>query len=146
MAVPSNIDFRDLNEMIEMHRVVSSPSSDTETDVWGRVFMSSDTAADLVIHDGWGFDLFTTNDWQLWYIDFAGYQWLFSSFELIHGTKLIKIRLETTSSLSTPSLSSLDTYDSDDLAAAGGVAVNGWYRAGSGHDRADFGSVTSRLV
>lgn len=145
MAVPSQIKFRDLNQWIELHRVVSSPASDTTTMIWGRIYPTSSSRADLVIHNGWALDLFTNTDWQLWYIVYAGYTWLFSIFDIIDGGKLLQIELQTTSSLSTPSLSELDTYDSDTLAAAGGVAVGGAYIAGPEHDRADVGGVTTRL-
>lgn len=145
MAVPSQIQFRDLNQWIELHRVVSSPSSNTTTMLWGRVYPTSDSQADLVIHNGWGLDLFTNTDWQLWYIVYLGYTWLFSIVDIIDGGKLLQIELSTTSSLSTPSLSDLDTYDSDTDAASGGVAVGGFYLAGSEHDRADVGGVTTRL-
>jgi hypothetical protein len=145
MAVPSSIDFRDLNQWIEMHRVVTSPASDATTNIWGRVYPTSDSQADLVIHNGWGFDLFTNTDWQLWYIVYLGYTWLFSIVDIIDGGKLVQIELQTTSSLSTPSLSELDFYNSDTLAASGGVAVGGFYKCDSEHDRGFYGAVTTRL-
>ena len=145
MAVPSQIQFRDLNQWIEMHRVVASPSSDTTTNVWGRVYPTSDSQADLVIHNGWALDLFTNTDWQLWYIVYAGYICFFSIFDIIDGGKLVQIELNTTGSSGPSSPSSWDTYDSDTLAAAGGVAVGGFYIAGDEHDRADTGGVTTRL-
>lgn len=42
-------------------------------------------------------------------------------------------------------LNTLTEYDSDADAATGGVLVNGWYIAGSAHDRAVFGTITRRL-
>lgn len=146
MAVPSLIKFRDLNQWIDLHRVVVSPASDTSTPLWGRVYPTSSTRADLVIHNGWALDLFTSNEWQLWYIEYAGYNWLFSIFDIIDGGKLLQIELSTTSSLVPPSLQDLDYYHSDTLAGAGGVAVGSFYLCDSEHDRGFYGSVTTRLT
>lgn len=147
MAVPSKIDHRDLNQWLEMHRVVTTPPSDTLTMVWGRVYVSSDTVADLAIHNGWGLDLFTNTDWRLWYIVYAGLTWYFSSFDIINGGKLLAVELSTVPPVvfGPPSSSEFGIYNSDALAAAGGVSLGGFYIAGTGHDRADVGGLTTRL-
>lgn len=145
MAVPSSISFRDLNQWVEMHRVVSAPPSDTTTMLWGRIYPTSSTRADLVLHNGWDLDLFTNADWQLWYIVYAGLTWYFSIFDIIDGDRLLQIELRSTSSFGPPSASAFGIYNSDALAAAAGVTLGNFYIAGSGHDRADFGSLTTRL-
>jgi len=142
MAVPSLIDFRDLNQYLEVHRVVVSPPSDTTTQVWGRVYPTSSTQADIVIHNGWAFDQFANDDWQQWYFDYAGHIWYVEQFDIIDGGRLVQLEVSTTAPSGS---SSYNTYNDDAAAAAGGVSVGGIYIAGSGHERADIGGLTTRL-
>ena len=146
MAVPSLISFRDLNQQLNMHRVVSSPASDTPTPVFGRVYPTSATHAEIVIHNCWAFDQFSNNDWRLWYFLYAGDTWTVQQFDIVDGGLLVVLEVSTiTTSGSGTSLDDLLTYDSDSDAAADGLAIGDFYIAGPGHDRADIGSITSRL-
>ena len=145
MAVPSNINFRDLNQVLELHQVTSSPATDTELSVWGRFYASFESAANFVVFNAYALDQATNNDWRYWYFVYAGDTWIITAFKELFGGKLLDFTVSSTASFSGSVLSNLDTYASDVLAAAGGVAVGGYYRAGAGHERADIGSVTSRL-
>lgn len=145
MAVPSLIDFRDLNQWLELHQVVSSPASNTQINVWGRVYPTSETRADFVIHNGFAFDQFTNDDWQLWYFVYAGHNWRIAQFDIVDGHRLVMLECVTTSSLDGSGLSDLDWYPSDSDAAIGGVAVGEQYIADIGHERADYGGITTRI-
>lgn len=153
MAVVGRIHFRDLNRELELHKVVVSPASDTQVTVWGKVIAYPDltywTAESL------GFvillpDDLQDGDWQEWYFVYAGLTYYFHQFWIIddeHTTGQFVFIEGRSPSFSTVqiALSDLGEYDSDADAAADGLAVGDYYRAGSAHDRADYGSITSRL-
>lgn len=96
MAVPSTVHFRDLNQYLELHQVVSSPSSDTAIDVWGKVYSQGDTV-DFVFHHGFGFDVFANDDWRSWYFIYSGRTYLFDSFQIVGRLVIVRGRLNTVS-------------------------------------------------
>lgn len=145
MSALTSYSFRDLSDYVELHQVSSSPASDTPIDVWAKVVPSSTSVINVVIHNGFGFDQLGNDDWRLWYFVWAGFNWVFSMFYPHPGGRLVTIECRSTNSLDTSGLSDLDTFNNDDDAATAGVAVGGFYVAGSEHERASTGSVTSRL-
>jgi hypothetical protein len=153
MAVVGKIHFRDLDERLELHKVVVSPASDTTVEVWGRVFaylpLTYWTAESL------GFVIQTpsdlkTGDWTEWYFVYAGLNYYFHQFNVIHDDELngqlvfIEGRSPHFTSVQI-ALTDLPTHNSDADAATGGVALNDFYVAGSAHDRAPYGTITRRL-
>ena len=153
MAIVGKVHFRDLDERLQLHKVVVSPASDTTVEVWGKVYaylpLTYWTAESL------GFVILTpsdlkTGDWTEWYFTFAGLNYYFHQFSIIHDDDLngqmvfIEGRSPHFSDVQV-ALTDLETYNSDTEAAAAGLAVGDFYRAGSGHDRADYGSITSRI-
>lgn len=153
MAVVGKIHFRDLDERLELHKVVVSPASDTTVEVWGKVYtylpLTYWTAESV------GFVIQTptdlkTSDWTEWYFVYAGLNYYFHQFSIIHDDELCGqlVFIEGRSphfSDTNIALGDLETYDSDAAAAAAGLAVGDYYRAGLAHDRADAYSITSRI-
>ncbi len=153
MAVVGKIHFRDLDERLELHKVVVSPASDTTVEVWGKVY----TYLPLTYWtaESAGFVIQTptdlkTGDWTEWYFVYAGLNYYFHQFSIIHDEDLCGqlVFIEGRSphfSDTNIALGDLETYDSDAAAAAAGLAVGDYYRAGLAHDRADAYSITSRI-
>lgn len=136
-----------------MHKVVVSPSSDTQVTVWGKVIAYPNltywTAESL------GFVILLpedmeTGDWTEWYFVYAGLTYYFHQFWIIDDDDstgqfvFIEGRSPSFSSVQI-ALSDLNTFDSDAAAAAAGLAVGDFYIASTLHDRADVGSITTRL-
>ena len=153
MAVVGKIHFRDLDERLELHKVVVSPASDTTVEVWGKVY----TYLPLTYWtaESAGFVIQTptdlkTGDWTEWYFVYAGLNYYFHQFSIIHDQDLngqlvfIEGRSPHFSTVQI-ALTDLGTYDSDADAATAGLAVGDYYRAGAAHDRADYYSITSRI-
>jgi len=153
MAVVGKIHFRDLDERLELHKVVVSPASDTTVEVWGKVY----TYLPLTYWtaESAGFVIQTptdlkTGDWTEWYFVYAGLNYYFHQFSIIHDEDLCGqlVFIEGRSphfSDTNIALGDLETYDSDAAAAAAGLAVGDYYRASLVHDRADAYSITSRI-
>lgn len=153
MAVVGKIHFRDLDERLELHKVVVSPASDTEVEVWGKVFaylpLTYWTAESL------GFVIQTpsdlkTGDWTEWYFVYAGLNYYFHQFNVIHDDDLCGqlVFIEGRSphfSMVQIALGDVESFISDAAAAAAGYAVGDTYKALAGHDRADTGGWTTRL-
>lgn len=153
MAVVGKVHFRDLDERLELHKVTVSPPDDEQVEVWGKAYsylpLTYWTAESL------GFVILTpaelkTADWTEWYFVFAGLNYYFHQFSIIHDDELngqlvfIEGRSPHFSEVQI-ALTDLGTYNSDAAAAAAGLAVGDYYRAGFGHDRADAYSITSRI-
>lgn len=153
MAVVGKIHFRDLNRELTLHKVVVSPASDTSVTVWGRVYaylpLTYWTAESLGFVIVLPEDL-ETGDWTEWYFEYAGLNYYFHQFDIIHDDDtngqfvFIEGRSPHFSSVNI-ALGDLDTFDSDADAAAAGLAVGDFYVAGDGHDRAVTGTITKRL-
>jgi len=147
--VTPNFTLSDLNRQVVLHKVVLSPASDTAVTVWCRIVAYPDltywTASSL------GFvirlpDDFLGGDWQEWYFVYGGLNYYCFQFWVLNHSQFVFIegRSPTFSTVQI-ALSDLNTFDSDALAAAAGLEIGDYYRAGSGHDRADYGSITTRL-
>lgn len=153
MAVFGKLHFRDLNRELSLHKVVLDPASDTEVTVWGKVIaypnLSYWTAESL------GFVILLPEDlqdgdWSEWYFEYAGQNYYFHQFWIVDDEEttgqfvFIEGRSPSFSTVQI-ALSDLLEFDNDAAAGAAGLAVGKYYRAGPGHDRADYGSITSRL-
>ncbi len=153
MAVVGKIHYRDLNRELELHKVVVSPASDTTQTVWGRVYaylpLTYWTAESL------GFvipvpDDLETGDWTEWYFVYAGLNYYFHQFDIIHDDELngqlvfVEGRSPHFSTVQI-ALSDVESFASDADAAAAGYAIGDTYKAAAGHDRADVGGYTTRL-
>ena len=152
MAVVGKIHFRDLDERLELHKVVVSPASDTTVEVWGKAYsylpLTYWTAESLGFVIQTPSDLFT-GDWTEWYFVYAGLNYYFHQFSVIHDEELcgqlvfIEGRSPHFSDVQL-ALSDLGTYDSDADAAADGLAVADFYVGSAAHDRNPF-AITRRI-
>lgn len=153
MAITGHIHFRDLRRLLELHQVTTSPAADTAVDVWAKIiaypsltyWTASSVGIVILLPDG-----FEDAEWREWYFVYGGLNYYLFQYWIIEDEHtsgqfvFIEGRSPSFSSVQI-ALSDLETYDSDAAAAAAGLSVGDFYRAGSGHDRADFGSITSVL-
>jgi len=153
MSIVGNIHFRDLTRQLEIHKVVLAPSSDTAVTFWGKVIAYPNltywTASSVGIVILLPEDM-EEGDWSEWYFVYGGKNYYFFQYWVVydqdtHGQFVFIEGRSPSFSTVQIALSDLETYDSDADAAAAGLGVGDYYRAGSGHDRADFGSITTRL-
>lgn len=153
MSIVGSIHFRDLTRQLELHKVVLSPASDTSINVWARVIAYPNltywTASSIGIVILLPDDM-EAGDWQEWYFVYGGLNYYFFQYWVVHDQDthgqyvFIEGRSPTFSTVQI-ALSDLNTFNSDADAVAAGLEVGDYYRAGAGHDRADFGSITSVL-
>ena len=153
MSIVGKIHFRDLNRLLPLHRVTLSPPSDEEEMVWAKViaypnltyWTASSVGIVILLPEG-----FEESDWREWYFVYGGLNYYLFQYWIVNDQDtngqfiFIEGRSPSFSSVQI-ALSDLPTFDSDADAAAGGLAVGDFYLAGSAHDRADVGSITSRL-
>lgn len=147
-SIVSNIHFRDLNKQVSFFR----PS---ETVVWAKIIAYP--ALTYWTADSVGFvirtpdDLLTSDDWATWWFVWGGtnyywYQYWIVRDEMTSGQFVFVEGRSPSITYTQISLSELEPYNSDDEAAAAGILVGKFYKAGPEHDRADTGSITSRLA
>lgn len=153
MSIVGKIHFRDLTQQLELHKVTTSPATDISSQIWGKVI----AYPNLTYWTGSsvGFVILLPEDmeageWSEWYIVYGGQNYYFYQYWIVYDqdTKGQFVFIEGRSpSFSTVqiALDDLLEFDSDADAAAAGLGVGKYYRAGAGHDRADYGSITSRL-
>lgn len=153
MAIVGNIHYRDLDTPLELHKVVVSPASDTSETVFGKVIAYpsltywTGSSVGFVLHLP---DDMESGDWSEWYIVYGGKNYYFYQYWIVdddYSTRQFVFVEGRSPSFSDTqiALGDLETYNSDALAAAAGLAVGDYYRAGLGHDRADAYSITSRI-
>lgn len=153
MSIVGKIHFRDLTRELELHKVTLSPASDTQVAVWGKVIAYPNltywTSASL------GFVILLpedmeTGDWPEWYFVYGGQNYYFYQYWIVydedtHGQFVFIEGRSPSFSTVQIALGDLNTFNSDAEAVAAGLGLGDFYRAGSQHDRADYGSITSVL-
>lgn len=153
MAITGKIHFRDLNRELELHKVVLSPSSDTEVTVWGKViaypnltYWTAESVGFVILLP----DDLQDGDWTSWYFTYAGLNYYFHQFWIVDDEETSGqfVFIEGRSPHFTQvniALGDLLTFDSDADAATAGLEVGDFYVAGDAHDRAVTGTITKRL-
>lgn len=146
-VIGQNIHFRDLRTLVDFYRP-------TLQQTWGLIIayppLTYWTAGSIgiVIRIPDGF--FEETEWQSWYFVYGGNNYYLYQYKVVvdENTTQQFVFFEGRS----PSVSDaqialqlLPTYSSDAEAAAAGLGIGRYYRAGAGHDRADQGSLTSRI-
>ncbi len=141
---PTNLDI-----MVELHKVVLSPSSDTPHDVLAKLIAYpnisnwSPGALGFVIETP---NDLLTGDWMEWYIVYAGLNYQFYQFWVLPGGEYVFIETRNAIFASPETLPSpTQQYASDADAAAGGVPINGAYWTLPAHDRTGPGTLVRRL-
>ena len=153
MSIVGKIHFRDLTRLLPLHRVTTSPATDTAENTWMKVIAYPNLTYWTASSLGFVFLLppdMQAAEWREWYIPYGGLNYYFYQFWEVYDedTQGLFVFVEGRSpSFSNVqiALSDLPSYSSDAAAAAGGLAVGDFYVATEGHDRADVGSITKRL-
>lgn len=151
-AYTGKIEIGELNRQVVMttyETAVSSPETQT---IWVKVLGYLDLP--YWSSSSLGFILrlpanLETDYWRGWYITWGGLNYYFYQFQIIDDTatrqQFVFVEGRSTSFVEGElTIGDYGTYNSDALAAAGGLAIGDPYWAGLGHDRVS-GVLTKRL-
>ncbi len=137
-----------LDIMVELHKVVISPPSDTASDVLAKLIAYPNVS--YWSPGALGFVIETPNDlltgdWMEWYIVYAGLNYQFFQFWILPGGEFVFVETRNAVFAAPDVLPPIsDTYDSDADAAAAGIQINQAYWKSAIHDRGSF-DLTRRI-
>jgi hypothetical protein len=151
MSFPTKVEIGAMNRRVTLRTVVSLVTADTE--IWAQISAFPEftywTSGALGFLIRTPTVLIGEDEWPNWYFVYGGKNYYWYQYWLDDTTSGQFVFVEAhAASFSTgnPTLGDLGTYDSDQAAQADGLDIGDAYWAGSGHDRAAYGSLTKRLI